>query len=61
MVKSHGRRSRRVSQARGGHDGKQLFYEVQVRLMVHNGALTAAQDMLVRSDEVGGKLVHAQG
>ena len=41
-----------------GHDGKQTFYEAQVRLMVRNGALTTAQYTPARPgrDEAGGKL-----
>ena len=39
-----------------GHDGKQTFYEVQVRLVVRNGALTIAQTRWRRVMKRGGKL-----
>jgi hypothetical protein len=33
-----------------GHDGKQTFYEAQVRLVVGDATLTAAQDRVARND-----------
>jgi hypothetical protein len=37
-----------------GHDGKQTFYEAQVRHVVRNAALIAAQNGVARSNEESG-------